>query len=215
MEKTMKKSKYLQLSAGVVAVAIATTTIGIPAFAGFELTQPGKLAQGSLVGQCRAVNKKVSVYKQAATTAPVVSTLNAETKVTLADNGSNGFIGISSPVSGYVQVTNLKQCSGSPTPTPTPTPSPTPTPTPTKPPTTGSTCRRVVQPLGLAIRKEASVDSVVVGGVANLDRVDLTTNPATVKKGADGRNWVQIAKPTAGWVSNGFPDGNSNLVVCP
>lgn len=192
MKKTMRPT-YSQLSAGVVAVAIAATGIGIPAF-GADLSQPVKLAQGSLIGQCRAVNKKVSVYKQASTTGAIVSTLNAENKVTLADNGSNGFIGISSPVSGYVQVVNLKPCSGNPP--------------------TGSTCRRVIQREGLVIRKEASPDSASVGGVAYLERVDLTTTPATAKKGPDGRNWVQIAKPAAGWVSNGFP-GSSNLGLCP
>lgn len=193
MKKTMRPTSS-QLSAGVVAVAIAATGISIPAF-GADLSQPVKLAQGSLIGQCRAVNKKVSVYKQASTTGAIVSTLNAETKVTLADNGSNGFIGISSPVSGYVQVVNLKPCSG------------------TTPPT-GNTCRRVIQPLGLAIRREASPDALSIGGVAYLERVDLTTTPATSKKGPDGRNWVQIAKPAAGWVSNGFP-GSSNLGLCP
>jgi hypothetical protein len=193
MKKTMR-STYLHLSAGVVTIAIAATGIGIPAF-GSDLNPPAKLAQGSLIGQCRAVNKKVSVYKQASTTGAIVSTLNAENKVTLADNGSNGFIGISSPVSGYVQVANLKPCA--------------------TPPPTGNTCRRVIQPLGLAIRKEASPDSASVGGVAYLERVDLTTTPATSKKGPDGRNWIQIAKPAAGWVSNGFPGGNSNLGRCP
>jgi hypothetical protein len=201
MESAMKKNKYLQLSAAVAAVAIATTGIGIPVFAQptpSPSTSPVPApAPSSLVGQCRAVNKKVSVYKQAAITAPVVSTLNAQTKVTLADNGSGGFIGISSPVSGYLQTANLKPCTG------------------TTPPPTGSTCRRVVQPLGLAIRRDASSDSASVGGVGNQERVELTTVPATVKKGPEGRNWVQISKPVAGWVSNGFPGGSSNLVLCP
>lgn len=194
MKKAMKKAGYLQLSAGAVAIAIATTGLGAPVLAGSVLSQPTNLAQ-ALIGQCRAVNKRVSVYKQASTTGAVVSTLNAETKVTLADNGSGGFIGISSPVSGYVQVANLKLCSGTPP--------------------VGNTCRRVIQPLGLAIRREASPDAANLGGVAYLDRVDLTTTPATSKRGPDGRNWIQIAKPAAGWVSNGFPGGSSNLGVCP
>ena len=199
MERAMKKFKCLQLSAGA-AIAIATIGIGVPAFAQPTPTPSpsSSPAPSSRVGQCRAVNKRVSVYKQAAATAPVVSTLNAETKVTLADNGSGGFIGISSPVSGYLQTATLKPCTGGPT-----------------PPPTGNTCRLVVQPLGLAIRREASADAVSVGGVGNQERVDLTTVPATVKKGPDGRNWVQISKPVAGWVSNGFPGGNSNLVLCP
>lgn len=205
METMRQPTAFLRLSAGTMVVAIATMGISIPAFSAdpsptptpTTTSQPAPPARSSLVGQCRAVNKKVSVYKQAAATSTVVSTLNAETKVTLADNGSGGFIGISSPVSGYLQTTNLKPCSG------------------TTPPPTGSTCRRVAQPLGLAIRRDATPDSATVGGVANLERIDLTTNPATVKKGPDGRNWVQIAKPVAGWVSNGFPGGTSNLVLCP
>jgi hypothetical protein len=193
----MQKNNRLRASAGVLAVAIATLGISLPAVA--EAVQPAQLAQGSVIGQCRAVNKKVSVYKQASTTGSIVSTLNAETKVTLADTGSGGFIGISSPVSGYVQTANLKPCTGNP---------------PTTPPT-GSTCRRVLQPLGLSIRKEPSPTAAYVGGVANLARVSLTTNPATTRLGADGRNWVQIASPAAGWVSNGFPGGSSNLTLCP
>ena len=192
----MQKNNRLQLSAGVLAMAIATAGISLPAVAETEAVQPANAAQGSIIGQCRAVNKKVSVYKQASTTGSTVSTLNAETKVTLADTGGGGFIGISSPVSGYVQTANLKPCTG------------------TTPPT-GNTCRRVLQPLGLSIRREPSPTAAYVGGVANLARVSLTTNPATVRLGADGRNWVQIASPAAGWISNGFPGGSSNLTLCP
>lgn len=191
----MLRNNCFRVSAGVLAVAIATAGFSLPTLANAEAGQPAKLAQGSIIGQCRAVNKKVSVYKQASATGSTVSTLNAETRVTLADTGSGGFIGISSPVSGYVQVVNLKPCSGNPT--------------------TGSTCRRVIQPLGLSIRREPSPTATYVGGVGNLQRVSLTTNPATVRLGADGRNWIQIASPFAGWVSNGFPGGNSNLAICP
>jgi hypothetical protein len=192
----MQKNNRLQVSAGVLAMAIATAGISLPAVAETEAVQPANAAQGSIIGQCRAVNKKVSVYKQASTTGSTVSTLNPDTRVTLADTGSGGFIGISSPVSGYVQTANLKPCTG------------------TTPPT-GNTCRRVLQPLGLSIvenRPQLLLTSVVW---PNLARVTLTTNPATVRLGADGRNWVQIASPAAGWVSNGSPGGSSNLTLCP
>jgi len=194
----MQKNNRLQLSAGVLAMAIATAGISLPAVAETEAVQPANAAQGSIIGQCRAVNKKVSVYKQASATGSTVSTLNPDTRVTLADTGSGGFIGISSPVSGYVQTANLKPCTGG---------------TPTPP--TGNTCRRVLQPLGLSIRREPSPTAAYVGGVPNLARVSLTTNPATVRLGADGRNWVQIASPAAGWISNGSPGGSSNLTLCP
>lgn len=195
----MRKSTWLQTSANVLAVtAIATTGMGMTALAIPATNQTVKLAQGGLVGQCRAVNKAVAVYKQASTTSAVVSTLQVNTQVTLADNGSGGFIGISSPVSGYVQTVSLKSCSGTPT-----------------PPPTGNTCRRVIQPLGLSIRKDPSPTAGLVGGVSYLERVDITSTPATAQVSPDGRNWIKIAKPLAGWVSNGFKGGNSNLGLCP
>jgi hypothetical protein len=127
-----------------------------------------------------------------------VETLSANTRVTLADNGSGGLIGISAPLNGFIPAANLKLCDNSGTTPPGP-----------------ATCRRVVNPReGLVIRSQPSANSSRVGGVGFNERVNVTTNPATVRVGADGRNWVAVNRPVNGWVSNGFPGSRGNLAFC-
>jgi hypothetical protein len=153
---------------------------------------------GGLVGQCRAVNKQTPLYKTRSTTSEAVSLLKINDKVTLAeDAGANGLIAVSVPGKGFVMMANLKTCPGAP-----------------KPPVkvTGS-CRLVVQKQGLSIRKEPGAGEVV-GGVAFNEKVTLV-DPAEVKTATDGRDWMKIAKPTAGWVSEGFKDqAFKNLAAC-
>ncbi|MBF2027085.1 MAG: SH3 domain-containing protein [Oscillatoriales cyanobacterium C42_A2020_001] len=86
---------------------------------------------------------------------------------------------------------------------------------PTPPPPPPSRCRRVINPPeGLAIKREASRTSATVGGLAQYQRFTITTSPATTSRDSEGRTWVQIEAPTAGWVSNGT-GGQSNVGVCP
>lgn len=74
-------------------------------------------------------------------------------------------------------------------------------------------CRQVARPPeGLAIRRSPSTSAAQINGVGLRERVLITTNPATTSKDADGRTWVQISQPSAGWVSNGF--NPTNLSVC-
>ncbi len=199
MENKKNRSKPVSV---VAAIAFATTGIGIPATATPERSQQFELAQGktSLIGQCRAATKRTAIYEAAATTSGVVRVLAANEQMTLASNGGDGFIAINAPVNGFVQTANLKLCSGTP-------------PTPTS---TGSTCRKVIYPTGLKVRQSPSTDSTLVGGVASNSQVYLTTDPATAKADASGRIWVEIAKPTAGWVANSYRGSNvSNLGPCP
>lgn len=188
-----------KVSTAVLTLA-ALTTVGTGAIAA-PIAEPAAIAQagsaGPIIGQCRAVNKSTAVYQAASTTSPVVRVLATDARVTLASNGSAGFIAISAPVNGFVQTANLKPCpDGNPNPP-------------------GNTCRRVTQPLGLVIRRNPDTNSAAVGGADFNQRVYLTTNPATSKVGPDGRVWVQLAQPAAGWVSNGFQGtGTTNLVYC-
>jgi hypothetical protein len=163
---------------------------------------PEVAAPAVLTGQCRAVNKPTPIYKERATTSAVAVLLKAEDKVTLAEESAqNGLIAVSAPSKGYVQPANLKLCPGKPTP-----PKPTP-------PTDGSSCRLVIQKLGLVVRKDADIKSDVVGGVGFNEKVTLVT--PIDSKTVDGRNWTHLAKPD-GWVSDGF-DGaiGKNLGTCP
>jgi len=179
--------------AGLALIAITGATT--PAFAQTPAAVP------SLVGQCREAKVSTPLFTQRSSTSGTVSLLATAQKVTLAENAvTNGFILVSTPLNkGYVQAVNLRACTG------------------VQPPTPGDKglCRRVTQPLGLAIRQAPNTTSAIVGGAELNSQVFVTTNPATAQTAADGRIWVQIAKPTAGWVSNGFMNApGSNLVYC-
>ncbi|MBL1175805.1 SH3 domain-containing protein [Pantanalinema sp. GBBB05] len=185
------KNCGLNRSISVVAgAAIATVLISVPA-----------LAQ-DLVGQCRRTNQRVDVYPSRGENVQPSGSLPSGTVVILSDNGSGGLIGISSPSTGLVQARYLNtNCDTSGN----------------KPPVTGSKCRRVIYPdEGLVIRSQPNRFSNNLGGVEKNGRVELTTDPATRKKDGEGREWVEITQPKAGWVSNGYGGSNySNLGMCP
>jgi hypothetical protein len=185
--------------------------------------QPGgnlQLAQ-ALVGQCRAAKSRIFVYTQRSLSSQTIRTLAAGEQVTLADNGSAGWIAISAPVTGYVQARDLTTCSGvnptpRPTPSPTPTPNPTPSPNPSPNPTT-SLCRVITYKgaEGMAVRTAPGKNGTRVGGVNFGNRVTLRTSPPPFTFDAERRAWVQITAPVAGWISYGFPSSNStNLGPC-
>ncbi|BAU09880.1 hypothetical protein LEP3755_03560 [Leptolyngbya sp. NIES-3755] len=169
------------------------------------ILMPAAMAQtGSLTGQSRCAKQATAIFAQRSAASPVVRTLTENQPVTLAENtAEGGFIAVSAPVRGFIQTVTLRLCPTSGNPTPTPTPNPT------------ATCRRVTQSQGLIVRQGGNVSSPVVGSVANNTQVFLTTNPATTSIDSTGRIWVRIAKPVAGWISNGFQNTpGTNLVNC-
>ena len=235
----MEKMNRLGKPINVLAVlAIATTGIITPAIAGNDITIAQgslKLAQRSLAGQCRSAKVQIPVYRSADTTSEALRLLAPDEQVTLADNSvqPSGFIGISSPIVGFVQAVNLQSCNSSSAtastpstgaiavPTPDTSPSPATSPSPTASPTTSTSstskelCRRVARPTqGLLIRRGPNVRSALVGKVAYQAQVTLTTNPPTTRR-ADNRDWVEISAPVKGWVSNSLlTEPESNLVFC-
>jgi hypothetical protein len=180
----------------------APTPVATPAAVEAAPKAAPKAAAAGLVGQCRAMNKQTPLYKDRNTTSEAVSLLKMNDKVTLAeDAGASGLIAVSVPGKGFVLMANLKTCPGSKPPVVTP---------PVKP---AGSCRLVVQKQGLSIRKEPG-SGEVVGGVGFNEKVTLV-DPAEAKTATDGRDWVKIAKPTAGWVSEGFKDqAFKNLGSC-
>ncbi len=182
--------------AGFALIAIAGAAT--PAFAQTPTAAP------VLTGQCREAKVSTPIFSQRSSTSSTVSLLATAQKVTLAENAvTDGFILVSVPNKGYVQAVNLRPCSGVPTPTPTPAPG------------DKGLCRRVTQTKGLIIRQGPNTTSAIVGGADFNSQVFVTANPATSSTASDGRVWVQIAKPAAGWISNGFKDDpSSNLVFC-
>lgn len=186
----MKNHGLSQSMAVVAGAAIAATLISAPAMA------------QDLAGQCRRTNQRVDVYPSRGENVQPSGSLPSGTVVILSDNGSGGLVGISSPTTGLVQARYLNtNCDTSGA----------------KPPVTGSKCRRVIYPDdGLVIRSQPSRTSNNLGGVGMNGRVELTTDPATRRKDGEGREWVEITQPKAGWVSNGYAGtGYSNLGMCP
>ena len=200
-----KMNRFGQPVSVLAVIAIATTGISSPTLAGTDAATQGnlELAQTSVGGQCRAAKISIPIFRERSATSEALQLVAADQTVTIAGTSdTNGFIAVSTPAAGFVYAINLKPCGNTPPPPP--------------PPPTKQLCRRVLRPAeGLTIRRDATSSSAVVGGVANLGRVTLTTNPATVRR-AENRDWVQISAPAAGWVSNGLvTEAVSNLGICP
>lgn len=174
--------------------AVATTKVDI-----FQEAQPSyspaqddlQLAQG-IVGQCRAANRTIDVFSEASVVSGTVRTLGGNEQVTLANEGENGWIQISAPVSGYVIARYLKGCGDV-----------------SKPPqpTSEKLCRKVTYrgSGGLAIRSP-NLNSPKVGAISYNSTVTLWDPPDF--QTISGRGWTRIAAPISGWVTTGRPQGN-------
>ncbi|MBE9128484.1 MULTISPECIES: SH3 domain-containing protein [unclassified Coleofasciculus] len=161
------------------------------------------LAQG-LMGQCRAAGNSIFVYSERSTVNPIRA-LQPNEQVKLAEeSGRAGWIAISSPISGFVQAKDLKPCSnagGNSEEVSRPSP---------------GRCRRVVYDgsEGVAIRERPDQNAPRISGVFFGDSVTLA-NPPQFRLDSEGREWVRIVAPAAGWMSNGFPStGDINLRAC-
>jgi len=178
------------ISAPVMAVPGTLAANSVQETESPSLQQQGdvQLAQNP-IGQCRAANRTIDIFSQASVApgSETVATIQTNTRVTLADSGNAGWIGVSSPTNGYVIARYLKACSGNP-------------------PVGSNTCRRA--DVALSIRPNpnttqgSSIGSVAAGGVVKL------TNPEQSQVDSTGRTWVRIVTPLNGWVSSGFPEGN-------
>lgn len=195
-----------ELSASAVASTTATTISQQSESTSLQNRGNSQLAQASVVGQCRTTKRGIFVYTERSATSQSIRSLAPGEQVTLADNGSNGWIAISTPVAGYVQASELKSCQ-TPTP-PQPQPQPSPQPRPQPQPQGSNICRNVIYPPeGLAIRRNPVLSDQRIGGVYVGNTVRLAS-PRRTEKDSQGRTWIYITQPTAGWISSGFPEGN-------
>lgn len=196
----VRMNRFREYFSFLAVIAIAFTGISNSALADTNPQKSVQIAQASAVGQCRAAKISTPIFRGALATSEALQLVAADKTVTLAGTSdANGFIAVSTPTNGFVFAVNLKPCGNTP-----------------PPPPNKELCRRVLRPNeGLTIRRDATSTSAVVGGVPVLGQVTLTTNPATVKR-AENRDWVQIAAPANGWVSNGLAtESVSNLGICP
>jgi Bacterial SH3 domain len=183
---------------GLVAMGFAV--LPVLSFVPQSLAQDAPAAAAAtLVGQCRAANKRTPIYSNRNAVSEVVVLLENGNAVILSENGGeNGMIGVSKPKAGFVHSPNLKECADKPKPPTAPT----------------GICRKVVQTQGLIVKKEPGNTAPVVGGVALNDKITLA-EPLESRELDDGRIWVKVAKPLSGWVSNGFKNQQfRNLGSC-
>lgn len=163
------------------------------------ITNEAQLVAQGLIGQCRAANRDIFIYSERSTNSTRLRALPVNAQVTLADQGSGGWIAISAPTSGFVQAAALKSCGT----TPNPSPSPSPTPTPG-----ASLCRQLTTALN--VRATPSETGRLVSSIAAGQRVTLRSAEERV---VSGRSWVEITAPTSGWISSGV-GSNRNLTNC-
>lgn len=218
MKKISHWSKSIAMLALMLSVVgnLKANATNVPSTASVNMTSESaatlsqqrgnlQLAQG-LVGQCRIAAQSMFVYRERSTSNPIRA-LELNEQVTLAEeNGRDGWIAVSSPIRGFVEARTLKSCSGQPR------------ESRQVPPRSSQSnrCRRVTYEgiEGLAIRERPEVNSTRVSGVFLGERVTLT-NPPQFKVDSEGREWVRLTAPGAGWMSNGFPaSGDLNLQAC-
>jgi hypothetical protein len=173
--------------------------------ASFEFQGDLQLAQ-TLAGECRAAKERIFVYSQRSPSSQTLGTVDPNGEVTLADSGSGGWIAISAPLTGYVQANSLKPCKNMNSPKPNPPTSNPPTSNPPTSTSSGGDCRQVKFPEGLVIRQNPNSGTVV--GRLMMGNTIRLVNPRRTEKDSQGRTWVQITTPKAGWISSGFPEGN-------
>ncbi len=187
----------LELPASAVPSTTTVNSIQESEPTSFQNQGKIELAQGGLIGQCRTAKQRIFVYSQRSTSSQTIRTIAPNEQVTLADNGSAGWVAISAPATGYVQAADLKPCQTSTNPPNNP---------PNNPPVAGS-CRVVIR--DLSVRQGPSGSSARAGGVTAGVTVRLANPEQSQTNAAEGnRTWVRIASPVAGWVSTGFPEGN-------
>ncbi len=147
----------------------------------FERKGSYQLAQNTT--NCRrVVTRGGNLIVRSSPSGSIIGSLSNRTLVTIENQTANGWAQISSPVKGYVSAAFLKLCAE-----PTP-PSNTEIP--------GDNYRRVAAESGLRVRQEPSINSPIVGSLANEERVTI------VNRGANG--WVPISSPIKGYVSSAY-----------
>jgi hypothetical protein len=189
------------LLGGLNAPAFAITDNTISNSLRTSQFQPeGQILLAQAAGECRAANRKIDIFSQAsvAPNSTTVRTLETNQTVTLAGGGSNGWVPVSAPATGYVIARYLKTCGTTPPPPPPP-----------------GSCRRVIAPSeGLVIRAQPSSTASQVGGVALGELVRVTGQSSS--EISTGRRWAEITAPSRGWISSGRPEGNlSEAFNCP
>jgi hypothetical protein len=150
-------------------------------------------------GECRAAARSTFIYQERSTTNRIRAIQSNEQVILAEAGGRDGWIAVSSPISGFVQTQDLKRCGEVST-----------------LPARRNLCRQVIYEgvEGVAVREKPDISSSQVSTVFFGDRVTLSNPPEFITDGM-GREWSKLAEPSVGWMSNGIPArGDINLVAC-
>jgi hypothetical protein len=149
--------------------------------------------------ECRAAARSTFIYQERSTVNRIRALQSNEQVILAETGGRDGWIAVSSPISGFVQAKDLKRCTEAAT-----------------LPTRRNLCRQVTYQgvEGVAVRERPDITSSQVDTVFLGDRVTLSNPPEFITDGM-GREWTRLAAPSVGWMSNGVPArGDINLVAC-
>lgn len=159
---------------GFAADSIANTYTGQVA-----LQRPGEYQLAQASANCRRVgtdgdNLNVRSSPNGAT----IGSLRNHTLVIIENTGTNGWVQISSPQSGYISAAYLKLC-GQPVP-------------PSQTVSASDNCRKVFVDGVLRVRQAPSTSSPILGVLESGQRVTIQN------RGKDG--WVPISSPINGYI---------------
>ena len=163
----------------------------------FVNTSKVQLAQR--VGECRTAARSTFIYQERSTTNRIRALQSNEQVILAEAGGRDGWIAVSSPISGFVQTKDLKRCAEVST-----------------RPVRRNLCRQVIYEgvEGVAVREKPEISSSQVSTVFFGDRITLSNPPEFITDGM-GREWTKLADPSVGWMSNGIPArGDINLIAC-
>lgn len=185
------------LGAGVVG-------LGAGILPGVAQEAPIIVADGHLMGQCRQVNREVTVYAKPSVDSGKIAALERGHEVILAEEVAlNGWIYIDDPVRGFVQSAFLATCGSF-----------------QLPESVAESRQRdfcisedVDGNVGLPIYSNRSTSSDVLDRVYPKERV--TVLGISVFDERTGIQWLQISHPLSGWITNTTSnDSGRNTVVC-
>lgn len=210
MKRMSHGGRYIALFAVVFSTAggmqATATVLSRSAADNSRLTPESMLLQNrsnvqlaQRVGECRAAARPTFIYQERSTTNRIRALQSNEQVILAEAGGRDGWIAISSPISGFVQTKDLKRCGEDPSLR-----------------VRQNLCRQVIHEgvEGVAVREEPEITSSQVSTVFFGDRVTLANPPEFITDGM-GREWAKLATPSVGWMSNGIPArGDINLVAC-
>jgi len=170
-------------TASLLSVAIATLPAA-PVLAQ-TMTAP-EPQQGAMDTECRLVNINrggLNVRQEPSLGSPVVAVLADGADVAIVNRGSEGWVPITAPVNGFVAARYLAYCGGVGGPAN---------------PVVPNECREVDATSGLNVRERPSIQSRVVGVLANERTVNVGDRTT------DG--WVAVQSPLQGYVYGAYLD---------